>query len=381
MERGVSSGRYDGDRLVITGHIIGKRPAGHERTGRFGCPRRIDANLSQAIQQPDLTGSGGTLSALAEACRPQHWVKNAFVAAPLLFSRRFVELDGWVLCLLAIASFCLLSSATYLINDVCDRRQDRLHPVKRARPIASGRLSPTVAVIAGAVLVIVGLALAGAVVWLGTGGAVPALAYKTPQPLGGMGLLVWTGCYLVLNVLYSFWLKHHAIVDVLVVAMGFVMRAMAGAAAIAVPISPWLVVCTLTLCLFIAVAKRRGEVLEMPEGQADTVRKAHRGYRAETIEHMLTVSASLAILTYSLYCLAPRTVNNIGSGHMVWTIPLVIYGAFRYYRRCHMPGGSDIVRAVVKDKIMWVVMLAYVVLTGVIITYGSHPSVRSILDV
>ncbi len=304
--------------------------------------------------------------------RPRHWVKNAFVAAPILFSARFTDPGAWALCLPAVAAFCLLASSVYLVNDLCDRQEDRAHPVKRRRAIASGRLSVRAAITAAVILAVVAFGLVA---------AVELFAYDSSQPLHGLGLLVWTVLYVLLNLLYSFWLKDRAIVDVLVVAMGFVLRAMAGAAAIAVPISPWLVVCTLTLCLFIALTKRRSEILEMPADQAHVARKAHAGYRKEILEHMLTVSASLAILTYSLYCLAPRTVSNVGSGHMVWTIPLVIYGTFRYYRTTHRAASSDTISVLVKDRIMWLVLLTYAVLSAVIIKFGSHPAVRTILDV
>jgi len=337
--------------------------------------------LDQTSGQLAAGETRGFISGLVESVRVSHWVKNMFVAAPLLFSGRYTELAAWVQCALSVAGFCLLSSSIYMINDVCDRREDLCHPTKRSRAIASGRISPLVAVLVAAVLAVLGIVLSGLVVVLGITGPVESLRYPMPQPLGGLGLLVWAGCYLVLNLLYSFWLKHRAIIDVIVVAMGFVMRAMAGAAAIAVPISPWLVVCTLTLCLFLAVAKRRSEIVEMPSGQAPNARKAHRGYQPNIIEHMLSVSAGLAILTYSLYCLAPRTVSNIGSGHMVWTIPLVIYGTFRYYRKIHRPGASDIVAILVRDKIMWLVIALYILLAGIVIAYGSHPWVRDILNV
>ncbi len=312
------------------------------------------------------------IAAFIEAARPIHWTKNVFVAAPLLFSGRFNEPRAWLECLLAVAAFCLLGSGMYLINDVCDRRQDQAHPVKRRRPIASGRLSAPAAVAGACALLAAGLAIVL---------AVARTTWDSSQALHGAGLLVWTVCYLVMNLLYSFWLKRHAIVDVLVVAMGFVLRAMAGAAAISVPISPWLVVCTLTLCLFIALAKRRAEIDEMPAGQAGQARPANRGYRKETLEHMLAVSAGLAIVTYCLYCLAPRTIAHIGSGHMVWTIPLVIYGTFRHYRNSQVQAASDAVSVLVRDRVMWLVGLAYVMLTGLIIKFGSIPAVRDILDI
>jgi len=311
-------------------------------------------------------------TALLEAMRPQHWIKNGFVAAPLLFAGLFTSLTAWAESLAAVASFCLLASAVYLVNDICDRRSDRAHPVKRHRPIAEGRLSVDLAAAAAVVLALAGAALVAGVTWY---------VYDPSAPLGGWGLPVWTGAYLVLNLLYSFWLKKRAIVDVIVVAMGFVLRAMAGAAAIAVPVSPWLVVCTLTLCLFIAIAKRRSELGEVSGEQLAAARVASRGYDRETLEHMLTVSAALAILTYSLYCLAPRTVKHIGSGHMVWTIPLVIYGTFRYYRNTQRAAASDAVALLVRDKVMWIVLAAYAVLCAIIIQYGSAPAVKDILDV
>ncbi len=327
--------------------------------------------MNQTQVQPESPGSRG-IAALAEAMRPHHWVKNVFVLAPLLFSGLFDDLGKWIDCLTVVAGFCLLSSSVYLYNDVCDRNEDRAHPVKRNRPIASGRISPGLAIGWAIVLLIGGLGLVA---------KVQLEVRSADLPLGGLGLSVWTLGYVILNLLYSCWLKHHAIVDVLAVAFGFVLRAMAGAAAIAVPISPWLVVCTLTLCLFIALAKRRSEIAEMPEGEASSARKAHAGYHKLTIEHMLTVSASLAILTYSLYCLAPRTVNRIGSSHMVWTIPLVIYGTFRYYRTTHWTKMSDPLRVLVTDKIMWLVVILYAVLSALIIKFGSHESIRTILGV
>lgn len=304
--------------------------------------------------------------------RPRHWVKNAFVAAPLLFARQFDDPTAWGRSLSAVAAFCLLSSGVYLINDVCDRRADRAHPVKSRRPVASGRVSVAAAVVAAAVLLAVGLGISLAVEFTARDGS---------RPMAGYGLLVWTGGYLLMNLAYSLWLKNHAVVDVILVAMGFVFRAMAGAAAIVVPISPWLVLCTFTLCLFIALCKRRSEISELPGDTAAVVRTANRAYDAPDLEHMLTVSTALAILTYSLYCVAPRTVAQLGSAHMIWTVPLVVYGLFRYGRIARRAGGSDPIELLVRDKVMWLVVAAYVLLAGLIITYGSRSGLREILDV
>ena len=323
----------------------------------------------QTIQSNDASCCS-TLRAILTAMRPAHWVKNVFVAAPILTSGRFSDPAAWLRCLPAVGAFCLLSSSVYLINDVCDRDEDRAHPVKCNRPVASGRLSVGAAVAAAILLMAIAATLTLIVVELPNDGR---------QPLGGWGMGFWAFCYLVLNLVYCFWLRTHAVVDVLAIAMGFVLRAMAGAAAIAVPISPWLVLCTLTLCLFIALAKRRSEIAEMPAAPA-TARKANLGYTKDFLEHMLTVSTALAILTYCIYCLAPQTISRIGSAHMVWTIPLVIYGMFRYYRAVHGAGCGDAVAVLVKDKIMWLVVAAFVVLTGLVIKFGSHAAIRSILD-
>lgn len=317
---------------------------------------------------PGRTGLG----ALVEAMRPAHWIKNAFVAAPLLFSGRFTDPASWVLCGAAFAAFCLLSSGVYLINDLWDRPADRLHPVKRLRAIASGRLSPRAAGVAAVVLLTAGLAIVA---------AVQADISPREHVMGGYALAVWAGTYVVLNLLYSTWLKRIVVVDVLVVAMGFVLRAMAGAAAIVVPVSPWLVVCTLSLCLFIAVTKRRSEIAELPEGQAGSARAVNRRYEPRLVELMLNVSASMAILTYTLYCLTSRTTQRAGSAHLVWTVPLVIYGMFRYYRITSGPAaGSDPVRVLVRDRVMWLVLGTYVLLCAVVLKFGSCPAVRDILD-
>lgn len=324
-------------------------------------------------EQNNITGksSGTGLVAVAEAMRVSHWIKNAFVAAPLLFAGQFGNGEAWLQCLAAVGAFCLLSSAVYLINDICDRNRDAAHPDKCNRPIPSGRLSVFGAGVAAFFLLAAGSGIVAAVGFMD---------YDSASPLHGLGLPVWTAVYLVLNILYSFWLKSKAIIDVIIVALGFVLRAMAGAAAISVPISPWLVVCTFTLCLFIALTKRRSEILSLPAEQVVAARDANRGYDRGTLEHMLTVSTAVAIMAYCLYCLAPRTVGRLGSAHMVWTIPLVIYGMFRFYRMTQWNPRRDPVSLLVRDRIMWIVLAAYVVVSGVIVKYGSHESVRSVLD-
>jgi 4-hydroxybenzoate polyprenyltransferase len=318
------------------------------------------------------SGPGGPW-ALGEAMRPGHWVKNGFVAVPIVFGGRYTSPEAWGHCLLAVLSFCLLSSAVYLINDILDRDADRQHPRKRTRPIASGRLSEPLAAFAAAALVVLALALtAVSSLWPSRG---PTVA------LGGGGLILWAACYFVLNLLYSTWLKHHVYIDVIAIALGFVLRAMAGAAAVAVGISPWLVVCTFTLCLFLGFTKRRGEMMQLSQPEARASRRTHGAYELPELGRLITISAGLAIMTYSLYCLAPRTIQNLGSGHMIWTIPLVIYGIFRYDGISRRTGGGDVVEVLGHDWPMWATVGLYLLLALLVMQFGRHPAISSILDV
>ncbi len=352
---------------------MGGMPTPQRKNIANGSPVETASKIRRTLNgERTIRGDSGGFAALIEAMRPRHWVKNGFVAAPLLFAQRFDDPLAWARCLAAVAGFCLLSSAVYLINDVCDRRRDRAHPAKARRPIAAGRLSVRLALVSAGVL------LAGG---LGVAAAVELTADDASRPLAGFGLPAWTGGYLLMNLAYSLWLKNRVIVDVILVAMGFVFRAMAGAAAIVVPISPWLVLCTFTLCLFIALCKRRSEIAELPADRAAAARTTNRSYEQPDLEHMLTASAALAILTYCLYCVAPRTVMQFGSAHMIWTVPLVVYGLFRYSRIARRAGGSDPIELLVRDRVMWAVLLAYAGLSALIVTYGRHPAVRDVLDV
>jgi len=319
-----------------------------------------ETDTSPTSRPEPILPSGGMARGLVRALRIPHWVKNAFVLAALPFSGQLGSGSAWLTALGAAAAFCLLSSAMYLINDLADRRSDRTHPVKSRRPIASGQVPPALAGVTALAL------LAGAAALI----AGQSLRLHTANaPLGGMGLALWAGAYLALNLGYSFGLKGRPILDVLIVAMGFVFRAMAGAAALHVDVSTWLVLCTLTLCLFIALAKRRSEIVVLGD-QAGRTRRVHRFYTLDNLDHMLAVSAGLAIATYCLYCTAPRTIANLGSPHMIWTIPLVIYGMFRYYCLTLQAGGDDPMRVLGRDRVMWLVVAAWIALVGAILQWG-----------
>ena len=307
--------------------------------------------------------------ALIEAIRPAHWIKNLLVLAPLPFSGQWDQPWAWATALGAFAAFCALASSIYLINDIADRRADQAHPQKRGRPIASGRLAVPAAAISAVVLLAIGAAVVAAV-W-------QALRVRG-LTVYGTSLAAWAGAYVVLNLAYSLGLKGRPILDVLAVALGFVLRAMAGASAVAAVISPWLVVCTFTLCLFIALAKRRSEIVALGE-QAAGARRVHGFYTLTNLEHMLAVSAGLAILTYSLYCLAPGTIERVGSAHLIWTIPVVVYGMFRYYCLSLNSPAEDPVGIVMGDKVLWLVGVAWLACVAAVVTWGRMPAVRDLL--
>jgi 4-hydroxybenzoate polyprenyltransferase len=246
--------------------------------------------------------------------RPRQWAKNLFVFAGLMFAQKlFTPLAA--LAVAAFAIFCALSGAMYLLNDVADRDKDRLHPRKRERPIASGRLSVPAAVAAAVALLVLAL------------GASLAIS----RPFAAVA-----AAYAVLLSLYSAWLKHLVIVDVLVVACGFVLRAVGGAVAIDVEISGWLLICTILIALFLALGKRRHEYLTLGGG-AVTHRPILAEYSAELIDQMIAVVTASTVTAYALYTMSPETVAKFHTHLLPVTLPLVLYGIFRYlyllYRR------------------------------------------------
>ena len=331
----------------------------------------MEGEAKSCPEQPVSSRRGA--GALLEAMRIPHWVKNALVVAPIVFARQYTSASAWAACLQEVAAFCLLSSSVYLINDICDRESDRAHPFKRYRPIPSGRLSVVAAGIAAGVLMLAGLGVSVLVAW-------NIRRFEGADlPLFGAGPVVWAAGYFVLTLVYSFWLRHRVIIDVIVLSLGFVLRAMGGAAAIAVPISPWLVVCTFTLCLLIVLTKRRSEIIDLPKDVAIASRRTSRSYTEYDLDHMITVSMAVAIMTYSLYCLAPRTIEHVGSAHMIWTIPVVVYGMFRYNRVTRCALGSDPIRVLLRDRYMWLVLVLYIVLAVLILQFGRTEELQAIL--
>ncbi|HEX9615270.1 MAG TPA: decaprenyl-phosphate phosphoribosyltransferase [Bacteroidota bacterium] len=241
--------------------------------------------------------------------RPQQWVKNMFLFAPLIFSKHLFEQGYFAIEVLGFGVFCLLSSSVYVLNDVADREADKLHPTKRERPVAAGLISPGMAILI-AVILLIGAALLAA-----------GLDRK---------FQIVAALYLALNVAYSFRLKQIILVDVFIIAAGFMLRVLAGAFVINVEVSHWLVLCTLFVSLFLAVSKRRGELLLVQQTNEMIGREVLREYDVAFIDQIITITASGMAISYALYTVAERTVTIFKTENLIFTTVFVLFGIFRY---------------------------------------------------
>ena len=281
------------------------------------------------------------VTAVILSLRPRQWVKNLFVFAGLMFSQQLFTPQAWR-AVAAFALFCALSGAIYLLNDVADAEKDRLHPVKRRRPVASGALPRGAALVIGLALLAGSLAVS---FLLGAQFGLVALGY---------GVLLTT---------YSVWLKHLVILDVLTVAVGFVLRAVAGAVAVDADISGWLLICTVLIALFLALGKRRHEYLTL-HGDAAAHRPILAEYSEGFIDQMIAVVTASTVTAYALYTMSPETVAKFHTRLLPLTLPFVLYGIFRYlyllYRRELGGNPSDLVlsdRALLLNSVLWVAAL------------------------
>ena len=284
---------------------------------------------------------GVTLRAAIEALRPAQWSKNGLVLLALIFAGRLTDPGAVGRVLVAFVAFCCASSAVYVLNDIADRHRDRHHPTKYLRPIASGRLALPRAVILAAACAVLALALS---VWLALVGL-----KGQPDPFTAWGgaplLLVATiAGYLLLNVAYSWQLKRVPLWDVFIVAAGFVLRALAGAFAIPVPISPWFYLCTTFLALLLALGKRRAELVSLAGGHDTGQRESLRAYSLALLDQLLVVVVTCTLLTYSLYTFE----SGIGGHALMITIPFVIFGIFRYLYLLYVKGDGER-----PDELLW----------------------------
>jgi 4-hydroxybenzoate polyprenyltransferase len=298
------------------------------------------------------SGSRPAVLSLLVSLRPGQWTKNLLVFAPLIFAVRLFDADAVARATAGFVIFCALSSVVYLVNDVMDREADRQHPRKRSRPIAAGDLPVATALSVGLVLAVVALAASFMLDW--RFGAVA------------------TG-YLALQTLYSGPLKHIVIIDVLTIAIGFVLRAVGGALVLDVVISHWLLVCTILLALFMALAKRRHELVLLADGAA-----GHRPildeYSAYLLDQMIAVVTASTLIAYIFYTISPETEQKFGTSWLGLTIPFPLYGIFRYLYLVHRrEGGGSPSDMLLNDRPLLACVTLWVAAVVLII---YHPFVR-----
>ena len=292
-----------------------------------------------------------TLPALIlRSMRPKQWTKNIILFAPLIFSQNITNKPLAIYSIVAFIVFCLLSGSVYILNDLIDIKQDKVHPLKSKRPLASGRLSPVYAVITLLVL----LALS---------------AYISLTYLNYLFILV-AGSYLILQIAYSTVLKHIVIIDVFSIAAGFLLRVIAGAEAIEVIFSTWLFFCTILLALFLALSKRRHEIILLDE-KAINHRKILFEYSSDLLDQMISIVTTTTLIAYILYTISPETVARFGTDNLKYTVPFVLYGIFRYLYLIHQKneGGSP-ERVLLNDMPILITVILYC-LTACYILYSA----------
>lgn len=284
-------------------------------------------NISHAEFSADIVKTAA-LKDYLRLLRPTHWVKNIFVFVPIIFSLKLPNMPAIIGNMLAFAAFCGAASAIYVFNDIHDAESDRRHPVKKNRPIASGAI---------------GKARAWGIFFAAACSSV-SLAFLVNPYVG-----VVTVSYLAMNIFYGLKLKEMVILDVMTIAAGFIMRILAGSAAIDVYMSHWLLLTTFFISLFIGFAKRRHEMTSLGE-RADGHRKVLSMYNVRFADEMITTTAGMAIVFYSLYTIDSAVVSRLGTSSLVYTVPVVVYGLFRYMYLVYVKTeGGDPVDVVLKD--------------------------------
>lgn len=282
------------------------------------------------------------MKAVIQLMRPHQWLKNGFVFIGLFFGHAWGELATVQAVVLAALAFCFVSSAIYVFNDYTDRQADRLHPRKRLRPLAAGTISPQRALWLALSSASVGLLLA----WL-----------SSPTVLA-----IVLG-YGVMNLLYSWRLKQVVILDVFIIAAGFMLRILAGTVGVGIPPSSWLLLTGLMVTLFLGFAKRRAELVAVEQGGEGT-RKVLQNYSLPMLDLMIGVCATGVVIAYSLYTMSPQTIAIHQTENLIYTVPLVLYGLFRYlHLNFSANAGEDPSRDLLRDPHMLITLLLWFGLT------------------
>jgi 4-hydroxybenzoate polyprenyltransferase len=284
------------------------------------------------------------MASLLRLMRPHQWIKNGFVLVGLAFSHRWGE-GGLVLDVLLLTfAFCLVSGAVYALNDVLDREADRVHPEKRRRPVASGEVEARLALAWSAALAATGLLLA----WRVSPAACALVAV-----------------YVAVNVGYSNGLKHVAVLDVFLIASGFMLRILAGTLGVGIEPSRWLLACGLMLTLFLGFAKRRAELGALNGADAALQRRSLEGYSVVLLDRLIAINAAGVAIGYALYVLDQKTIAIHGTDQLIWTLPFVLYGLFRYlYALHHLGAGADPARDLFRDPHLLLALSGWLLATG-----------------
>ena len=286
------------------------------------------------------------ISAIFESLRPKQWHKNLFIFAPLIFSQNVFEWPLLQRSLLGFLAFCLLSGAVYIFNDLHDMEEDKRHPLKARRPLASGRLKKTHVWIA--------------FILTGTGSL--ALSYALSPSFFAAALV-----YFVLQTAYSLGLKHIVILDLFIIAAGFLLRVVAGGLVIDVSLSPWILICIFLLALFLAMGKRRHELVMLGD-EAQAHRPILKEYSPLLLDQMISVVTASTVVAYCLYTISDETVAKFGTTNLIFTAPFVIYGIFRYLYLVHRKsqGGSP-EALILKDKPLFIALILWITVSAIIL--------------
>ncbi|MGB9696902.1 MAG: decaprenyl-phosphate phosphoribosyltransferase [Ignavibacteria bacterium] len=288
--------------------------------------------------------------------RPKQWIKNFFIFAPAFFAGSLSEPKILKLTVIAFVAFCLLSSSVYVINDIFDVEADRIHPRKKFRPLATGEISITAAIVLTISMLILALLL-------------------TTQLNLSFGLITIT--YLLINLLYSFKVKHIVILDVFFISLGFVLRIEAGATAIGVSVSSWMMLTTIFLSLFLAISKRRAELTSNEPGNLDIQRKVLSHYDVTFADQMNTLAATGTVICYALYTVSEKAISTFHSESLIYTTPFVVYGMFRYLYLLHKKNlGESPELVVTKDISLIINVFLWLIVSLLIIYKHKFPFLR-----
>ncbi len=280
-------------------------------------------------------------------CRISDWIKNIFLFVPIVFSKNLLDVESLFTVFIAFLSFSFLSSAIYVINDIIDIEADRNHPIKKNRPLPSGKISRNLAIMLAIILIVISV----------------LFGFKLSYYFH-LSLII----YFLLNLIYSLSLKHIVIIDIFCIAAGFMIRVAAGAYAIDVEISSWLILTTMFLSLFLAVMKRRAELTLNNINSISSTRKVLENYSINFTDQMATVTAAGVIICYALYSVSSRTISVFNTENLIYTTPFVVFGIFRYmFLVIHNQKGERTAEAFLTDKVLLINVMLYIFVTILII--------------